>query len=133
MFRCENDKCNQIVYPRQPVNYIVIERRDRNYEYKIKKGKKKGQIAIANGWEIVKEIKVCPKCYRILTGKTPRMVENKSLKSEFKSKPKVIKENRRKKEWKNPKQKKNKQDNTEVKEVRKPIVEIINPLPLVKE
>lgn len=143
MFRCENEHCNIVVPPRQPVNKIVTERRERTYEKKIIRGKDKGKVKEVYGWEIVKEIDVCPKCYRVLTGKTPKVVQEVK-KPEFENKPKHKPrfDKNKKKPWKNPTNKKNQQQkdspkrNTEKKVIqqrKKPVVEVINPIKIVKE
>lgn len=138
MFRCQNEHCNIVVPPRQPINKIVTERRERTYEKTIKKGKDKGKIKIINGWEIVKEINVCPKCYRILTGKTPKIVEAIKTKPVFDNKPRRKFDKTKKKSWKNPHQKKQNTDNRNNKQEdtpkrKKPVVEVINPIKTVKE
>jgi len=61
------------------VNYIVTERRRKFYDKKIYKGRgeKKRCVGVEEGAiegsEIVKEIKVCPKCFLELTGLQPKM------------------------------------------------------------
>lgn len=146
MFRCENEHCGIVVHPRQPVNRIVLERRERTYEVVRKRGKNKGKVETVHGWEIVKELKVCPKCYRTLTGKAPKIVEEVK-KPQFENKPrrkfdKKFDKNK-KKPWQNPERKKNQQQtkntskrNTDKKDTPKrktPIVEVINPIKIVKE
>lgn len=143
MFRCENEHCNITVPPRQPVNRIVIERRERTYEKTIMRGKDKGKVKEINGWEIVKEINVCPKCYRILTGKAPKVVQE-IKKPEFENKPRRKfdkKFDKKKKPWQNQNNKKKQTQNTEkhtpkkedTLKRKKPIVEVINPIKIVKE
>ena len=73
MFVCENDRCCRQVETRQPINYIISERRQKTYEVPVKRGRKVIGSEIIEGWEIVTELKVCPKCYQVLTGKTPKM------------------------------------------------------------
>lgn len=133
-FRCENQSCQIVTERGQPINRIVTERRDKQYEKLFTKGKRKGQVdEIIYGWEIVKEIKVCPRCYRILTGMQPKTIlnNNKKFKNAPQEKPKY--KQRRFKDNKYKKNVSSKQNKPEQKVSRKkPVVEVINPLPIVK-
>ena len=119
MFRCQNESCSQMVVARQPVNRIVTESRKRTYEKKIRRGRNKGNVETVHGWEVVKEINVCPQCYALLTGKAPRVVEViKPKVSEFRNKPRSDK-------YKKPHKESHNKRSTSSK---KPIVETVAPL-----
>ncbi len=57
MFEC--NRCNRITEPKEKSNKIVVEKRDRKYEFKNAEGE---VVKIKHGWEIVKEITVCNNC-----------------------------------------------------------------------
>lgn len=57
MFICES--CNQ---SSKLFNLIVVDKREKIYYYTVKKEKEEVQRT-SKGWEIVKEKKVCKKCY----------------------------------------------------------------------
>lgn len=80
MFICEN--CTQQVPLRQPVNYVVTEKRKKAYEKPIKKKRRIVEYELVLGWEIVKQKKTCPDCFKQLTGEEPRtqQVEEKKPK-----------------------------------------------------
>ena len=69
MYKCQ--ETGETIGPRVPQNRIVIERRRKIYENKIRKGKNKGQVELIEGWEIVKEIIVGPDTYKERTGLEP--------------------------------------------------------------
>lgn len=75
MFRCQNDKCNKVCKPGQPQHNVVIETRDKSYERKLFRGKRFIRTEEVLGSEIVTEIKVCPDCYKEMTGLEPRKVQ----------------------------------------------------------
>jgi hypothetical protein len=136
MFRCESEKCRQLVLPGQPENHIVTERRETVYETKIlkkisakgqdgqggrktrrkRKYKDTGKIKVTKGWEIAKEIRVCPECYQHLTGQTPKIMEQESKKPEFKKRPRFNEE---------PTKRRYRKEGASRK---KPVVEVIKPL-----
>ena len=74
MFRCENKKCNKITPPRQPCNSIVTEWRDKEYKCTFQRGRGRGEDFYTSGREIAKEIKVCPDCFREITGEEPNIL-----------------------------------------------------------
>lgn len=126
MFRCENTHCHKITATRQPKNRIVLERRKRTYDKPVKKHKRGKIVGYEKviGWEIVKEISVCPDCYRKMTGQIPKEVIPQA-----KPTPKPERDSHRRRprnNWK-PGPKKEQQP------TRKPKVEVINKLELVKE
>lgn len=57
MYKCE--RCNRISNPREKANKIVVEKRQKKYEFKNNLGE---IIKTTFGWEIVKEITVCNNC-----------------------------------------------------------------------
>lgn len=65
MFKC--GKCGDQVEARQPQNHIVTQKRHRNYENFIKRNYER-KVIYSQGWEIVKELAVCPPCYTKHTG-----------------------------------------------------------------
>lgn len=93
-FRCENSSCDIVTPIGQPSNYVVTEKREKIYDVRkkqkdrnfggqmTKKEKKKNRTNpqgpvydTRDGWEIVKQIKVCPDCYSSMTGLKPKMVQ----------------------------------------------------------
>ena len=78
MFRCE--KCNNIA---KQMHKLVTVIRRRTYErrpYKIiKKGKrkfKKRRDPIVEGWEVVRESKLCRSCFNKNRNKKPEVIKN---------------------------------------------------------
>lgn len=143
MFRCESERCGRVTAPHQPVNRIVTEWREKMYENKIRRGKRKGEIKETFGREIVREIKVCPECYVLHTGDQPvKYVAKVQEQPKFERRPRFSKDDRpRNKKWRNPRkgkgkfEAKGKQTATQP-EKKKPVVQVINPLsaaPIVKE
>jgi len=66
-FNC--GKCGKTTKARQKETKIVTAKRDR--EYDCKRRTEKGTVAFTTkGWEIVKEIRICPDC-AIVGGLTP--------------------------------------------------------------
>ena len=137
MFKCQNEFCNKTVQPRQPVNRIITEQREKVYQKPVRR--KYGGRVVGHddvyGLEIVKEICVCPKCYRKLTGKEPKMIIKGSKIAEtikgFNTKPP-----RRKKrdKWQKKKQETHaKKSTSESTPKKKVIVEKINPIQVIKE
>lgn len=134
MFKCENANCGISTAPRQPENKIITETRSKTYENKIRHGKQKGTILTTHGSEIVKEIRVCPQCFVVLTGERPRAARAvPTAPPHKKTRPSYKK--RDKKQWTNPRDKKNYKNRPkkEVKEKKAPIVEVVNQLQIVKE
>ena len=71
MFHCEN--CGKLVQRNQPINKIVTERRKVRYQNMVPRKRGRDKILKeTSGFETVKEINTCPKCFLSLTGKTPR-------------------------------------------------------------
>ena len=68
MFKCQ--QCGKSTKSNQPENKVIMETRDKNYENTVRKSRYNKQ-KFSNGWEIVKEIRVCPKCYKQITGQEP--------------------------------------------------------------
>lgn len=145
MFKCQNEFCGKQVPPRQPVNRIVTERRNVTYEKEVvtrQRGRRK-QVDIEDipGWEIVKEISVCPQCFTKLTGKQPKLVAPQQ-KPQFQKARGFNTRPPRKKKWQNPKgpgsQKssspgtaKDRPSSSSTKSA--PVVEKVNPIQVVKE
>jgi hypothetical protein len=78
MFVCQN--CNTHTKHRQPVNYVVTEKRPQQYRKIVRRFQdsyryQEPQYELVDGWEIVKQVRVCPPCYSSLTGLQPVMVE----------------------------------------------------------
>lgn len=96
MFRC--GRCNCQVGLRQPVNRVVVEERSAFYPERPRAtsipGKERKEWKTdpgGTGMQIVREISACPECYKVLTGKEPRIrvIEDKQ---EDKPKPKKYKQ-----------------------------------------
>ena len=73
MYKCQELECDKFggtpVTPlRQPLNKIITEKRQKTYQRVIKRGKQRQYTEDIQGWEIVKEHKVCAICYERLTG-----------------------------------------------------------------
>jgi hypothetical protein len=73
MFQCQ--KCNKTVPAGHPTNRIVVEKREREYEKEIYYGRLSGTVEQVKGWEIAKELIVCPECYSESTGLAARVIE----------------------------------------------------------
>ncbi len=117
MFKCQN--CNANTALGQPAGNVVIERRSKTY----KKLLRKGDIAWVEGFEVVKEIKTCPKCYTSLTG---QQAPTKRIPTVIEKKPRYSKSPRKKRKWRNPNMGNKFQDLQTSK--KKPVVQVINPL-----
>ena len=107
MFKCQNTKCKKIggtpiTTPKQPANRIITEKRPKTYTRTIRKGKQRGFVEEIEGWEIVKEIIVCPVCYEKITGLKP-VTAAVSLQQLMAGKKKKPTPKRRKKNFKNRK------------------------------
>lgn len=61
MFKC--NKCKRITEPGEKLNKMVTKIRERNYVNKILNKYGKEVEKESTGYEIVKEINVCDKCY----------------------------------------------------------------------
>ena len=75
-FNC--DKCSKTTAPRQPINYVVTEKRDKEYFFPVKRSREnrdRETSGQSEGYETVKEIKTCPQCFTKLTGNIPKVVE----------------------------------------------------------
>jgi hypothetical protein len=134
MFRCEVKGCDRVTPPRQPVNKIITETRQRFYEKVHKRGKLKGTVETIKGSEIVREIDSCPQCFLRITGQQPKeyipppppVIEEEEI-----ERPK---KRRRKKKWINPKGRLNKfRKQVEKEPKKKPVVQVVNKLQVVKE
>jgi hypothetical protein len=80
MFECQN--CQTQTKLGQPVNYVVTEQRPQEYQKLVRRNNegyryREPQYETISGWEIVRQIKVCPPCYQSMTGLQPRMIEEK--------------------------------------------------------
>ena len=139
-FTCE--RCKKQQPSGQTINFVVTETRQRTYENELKYGKTRGTLQQSTGTEIVKQVKACPVCYKELTGLEPEGIIipvtaiSKTMKVHY--------EKREEKRWTNPHRtfhrpgRGNRQDNqTTVKQTRPerhgPIVEVVNPVRVVKE
>jgi rubredoxin len=66
MYRCE--RCHTVVPPHTPATLIVVETRPRHYPIPDKPPKRRGKSPDnwkphpGDGWEIAKELRVCPSC-----------------------------------------------------------------------
>ena len=131
MFRCQNKSCGKQVPPRQPMNRIVTERRDTTYQKKIIKRRKIVDIVDIHGWEIVREICVCPQCFIDLTGKQPKLIAPQQ-KPQVRRYRKFGEQPSTKRKWQNPKAKKRgihtKGAPSPIPTRKKLIVEKINPI-----
>ncbi len=118
MFHCQN--CGVNVGPNQPTNKVVSNKRRKNYtNKKIILTPYREDIIYSEGWEIAKELNTCPKCYTSLTGREARVNE---------APPKPIHLDKPKK----PKKPKPWYKNDRGPEKRKPVVETINPIRVVR-
>lgn len=128
MFRCENKGCGKAVPPRTPINFVTTEEREQTYENPVyRKGKTTKRNQFTRGTEIVKQIKVCPKCFERITGEKAQVARpaSRSTASERSS----FQDRRpHKKPWKNPKNKDTKQENEASKQKKSVVVEKINPI-----
>ncbi len=59
MYRCQ--KCNNLSSPKDKQNKLVVQTRDVSYNNTIIVNEKPKDI-VSQGWEIVREIKVCNGC-----------------------------------------------------------------------
>lgn len=139
MFKCTN--CGDQVAVNQPMNKVIVERRSRNYENLPKPPKYKDKNrqgpreqgrnrsyrqnpTYTSGWEIVKEIGVCPKCFLSFTGKQPKIKEPTPPK---RANPRFIDEESTRKYGGN----RNKPyEPRQQKERKVPVVEVVNPVKL---
>jgi hypothetical protein len=64
MFKC--DDCSKITRPRQKEIRKIVAKREKEYKLTDEKGRpltdRDGNQRITQGWEIVKEIRVCGEC-----------------------------------------------------------------------
>jgi hypothetical protein len=106
MFKCQN--CGVNTQPNQPVNKVIINKRDKEYLNIIEnKLRRQTREINSDGWEIAKEIKVCPKCFTELTGREARIAVVKEVEIVKEVKPR---------------------DDRKFEQKKKPIVEVVNPL-----
>lgn len=117
MFKCQN--CNTTTEPGQPVGNVVLERRNKTY----KKILRRGDVEWVEGFEIIKEIKTCPKCYTSLTG---QIAPTRRIPTVIEKKPRYTKAPRNKRKWRNPNVGNKFQDVQLPKKA--PVVQVINPL-----
>ena len=76
MYKCQQIDCKKFdgtpnTLPNQSLNKIITKKRPKVYERIIKRGRQREFIDKVQGWEIVKEISVCPICFERLTGLRP--------------------------------------------------------------
>ena len=131
MFKCEN--CGIISAPCQPLNRIVTQRREKNYEVVVSKGRY-SETLHRHGWEIVEEMDVCPQCFTALTGKEALIVEKKEKKffpkfrKEYKNNNKTNKGLERVRD----RERRSNRNNQNNYQRRTPQVEVINPIKTIK-
>lgn len=138
MFKCEN--CGDQVGINQPMNKAVVERRSRDYENIIRPpqwnpkapyegprsgpgGYNKIKTIYSSGWEIVKEIETCPKCFLSLTGKEPHVREPTAPR---RANPRFVDAESTRKYGNRDKH----YQPREQKERKPPVVEVVNPVKL---
>lgn len=139
MYRCQYKGCKEIVPAGRSQLRVITETRPKEYENvvkKSKKGRKKGTTLYTSGFEIAKEVPVCPACYTLITGDQPAQYIPKATINES-DKPRKSFNNRPKRKWVNPNQRKKKgpgprKAQKEDKPRKAPVVEVINPMPVVK-
>ncbi len=74
MFQCDN--CKKSTDPRQPINYVVTEKRPQTYQNFVKRrNSENGDWVTSQGFETVRQIKACPPCFGTLTGLEPKIAE----------------------------------------------------------
>lgn len=142
MYKCEHT--GKTIEPGIPQNRVVVEKRKRVYEKRIKRGRNKGTVELVEGWEIAKEIVVGPEAYRELTGQEPAQAQRASP---LVKDARVVEDTRpvrRKKPWQNPSKKgtskhsgsrkshssKTHQTQTAESKPKGPVVERVNRLPV---
>jgi hypothetical protein len=129
MFFCEN--CENLVPVNQPENHIVTKKREKVYDTVVKYGPNRGTSQQVTGWEIVKEIKVCPSCFTKMTGQEALLaIEKPEVK-------KVIEPVMPRRDNRNfrPRNNSSRWDSRPVirpPEVKRPIVEKVNNLKIVR-
>lgn len=80
MFRCGG--CGNNTIAREKMNRIVVERRKKTYHVvkAIKSKKRRGRFKkikkemTVEGWEIVRELQLCPECYHAYQRRANRML-----------------------------------------------------------
>lgn len=125
MFRCENSECRILVKKRQPENKVVTERRNKSYEVRVRRGRYKGEVNTVHGWEIAREIRVCPDCFVKMTGLQPKVVQHVVPVKTERQKRRNFKDER---PYRKPRNKKN---NEAPKPRNKPVVEFVKKVPNV--
>jgi hypothetical protein len=126
MFRCQNDKCKRNVEAGQPENEVITEQRNKTYEVANVR-RRDDPPRITQGWEIKQKLRVCPECYRLLTGEEPKkFIPTTTVSTKVK-----VEEDRPRKQWKDLRKKKVDQ-RRDYREPRKPVVEVVH-APLIKE
>lgn len=70
MYRCQH--CKKVVPPNTPSNFVAVEYRPKTYQMSIRQKKSKSKrsggwsgdhmASVGSGYEIVREILVCPAC-----------------------------------------------------------------------
>lgn len=138
MFKCDN--CGDQVGLHQPLNKVITERRNRNYENYPKRRiiesdrnkefrpapyRRNEQPFYTKGWEIIKEIAACAKCYTTLTGMQAQIREPVLAK---RANPRFIDAESTRKYGNHERATQPK----EHKERKPPVVETINPIKLEK-
>ncbi len=125
MFVCQSNDCRATVPSRTPENRIVLETRYQVYSNKIITGKEKGNFKRTEGTEIVRQVSVCPGCYKKITGETP--AATRPAPAPFIIEDLTPRRPHKKNQWKNPRRQGKYADKQT--ERKKPIVEVINRLP----
>lgn len=98
-FHCEHT--GEVVPAGIPEHRVVMETRRVTYENKVyKRGKPTDEIRVDQGEEVVREIRVSPEAYTILTGLEPRRIILPEP-----PKPQSKKNSRPVEPWRNPKNK----------------------------
>lgn len=76
MYRCQ--KCNIVVGPNQKIHKVVVETRPRTYAVSrpVRRGRGRRRqeeepMGQASGYEIAKELEVCPSCAASLSAEQP--------------------------------------------------------------
>jgi len=120
-FKCQ--KCNVQQPSGQPMNKVVTESRPKKYTYQYGTEYKEA-TETSEGWEIKKEMAVCPTCYKEMTGEEAQKVQ-----VEVPVKPRV---QHAREEEQQPFRRhgpfRNSERKTRQEQRKAPIVEVVNPV-----
>ncbi len=94
MFKCEF--CSEQVEPRQPVNMVTVETREKNYRVVVITEFDKKTVE-TEGQEIVKECRACPECFTKKTGNKAEVLPPPEEKKEVFYKRQAPKKKKKKK------------------------------------